>query len=105
MFFDYNGHEDLDYTIWTEDSVLVFEAKQFISASGGLDIGWHKLAFPCYRFYDYKGLNIIPIYYLRQQHSIYLFVFPRMEFYNGGILVNDITKYTPTKVLRIDFAS
>jgi hypothetical protein len=88
VFFDYSGHEDLDYTIWTEDSVLVFEAKQFISSSGGLDIGWHKLAFPCYRFYDYKGLNIIPIYYLCQQHTIYLFVFPRMEFYNSGILLN-----------------
>jgi hypothetical protein len=47
VFFDYSGQEDLDYTIWTEDSVLVFEAKQFISSSGGLDIGWHKLAFPC----------------------------------------------------------
>lgn len=45
VFFDYNGQEDLDYTIWTEDSVLVFEA--VISSSGGLDIGWHKLAFPC----------------------------------------------------------
>lgn len=105
VFFDYSGQEDLDYTIWTEDPVLVFEAKQFISSSGGLDIGWHKLAFPCYRFYDYEGLNIIPIYYLRQQYSIYLFVFPRMEFYNSGIILNDINKYTPTKVFRINVAS
>jgi hypothetical protein len=105
VLFEYSGQEDLDYTIWTEDSVLVFEAKQFISSSGGLDIGWHKLAFPCYRFYDFEGLNIIPIYYLRQQHSIYLFIFSRMEFYNGGVLLNDISKYTPVKVFRINVAS
>jgi hypothetical protein len=40
VLFEYSGQEDLDYTIWTEDSVLVFEAKQFISSSGGLDLNW-----------------------------------------------------------------
>ena len=105
VFFDYNGQEELDYTIWTKDSVFVFEAKQFISSNGGLDIGWHKLAFPCHRFYDYKGLNIVPIYYLRQRNFVYLFIFPKMDFYNDGILLNDVTKFTPTKIFRINVAS
>jgi hypothetical protein len=105
VFFDYNGQEELDYTIWTKDSVFVFEAKQFISSNGGLDIGWYKLAFPCHRFYDYKGLNIVPIYYLRQRDFVYLFIFPKMDFYNDGILLNDVTKFTPTKIFRINVAS
>jgi hypothetical protein len=104
--FDYNGQEELDYSIWTKDSMLAFESKQFkTSNSLGLDIGWHKLAFPCHRFYDYKGLNIIPIYYLRQKNTIYLFVFPKMDFYNDGILINDVTRFTPTKTFRINISS
>jgi hypothetical protein len=105
VFFDYNGQEELDYTIWTKNFVLVFEAKQFITGNGGLDIGWHKLAFSCHRFYDYKDLNIIPVYYLRQKNIVYLFIFPKMEFYNNGILLNDTTKFTPVKIFRVNISS
>jgi hypothetical protein len=100
--FDYHGQEELDYTIWTEDSVLVFEAKQTQSSSGGLDIGWHKLAYPCHRFKNYENLNIIPIYYLRRGSIVYLFVFHRMQFHNEGLLLNDTRQFTPIVTFRID---
>lgn len=55
--------------------------------------------------YELVGLNIVPIYYLRQRNFVYLFIFPKMDFYNDGILLNDVTKFTPTKIFRINVAS
>lgn len=64
--FGYNGQVELDYTLWTESRVLVFEAKSI--SRGGLDVGWHKLAYPAHRFYNQTisdGLRISPVYFLR----------------------------------------
>ena len=102
--FNYDGQEELDYTIWTEDSVFVFEAKQLQSTSRGLDIGWHKLVFPTYRFVGLKGLNIFPVYYLRRNHAAYLFVFDKLHFYNDGLVLNDIANHVPKHVFRVDLA-
>lgn len=110
--FDYDGQEEMDYTIWTEDSVLVFEAKQFRRKSSnhlqtqessklGTDIGWHKLAYPCYRFHDYSGLNVYPVYYLRIDNVIYVFVFEKMKFESDGILLNDSKHYRPLRSFKI----
>ena len=41
----------------------------------------------------------------RQRNFVYLFIFPKMDFYNDGILLNDVTKFTPTKIFRINVAS
>lgn len=41
IYFGYNGREELDYSIWTKDSVLAFESKQFRTSSLlGLGFGW-----------------------------------------------------------------
>ena len=98
--FNYKGQEELDYSLWTEDSVLVIEAKQFQS-QGGLDIGWHKLAFPAQRF-RYENLSVIPVYYLRMKNVIFLFVFNKMNFKEDGILLNDYTQFVPSMTFRID---
>jgi hypothetical protein len=100
--FGYEGQEELDYTIWTDDVVFVFEAKQQQSSVGGLDIGWHKLALPSYRFSKYEGLNIVPVYYLRRNHVVYLFVFPKLHFRNDAVVMNDTRQQVPQWIFRVD---
>jgi len=63
---EYNGQVELDYSIWTEDRVFVVEAKSITNY--GLDIGWHKMAFPSRRFVNQvveNGLKVNPVYFLR----------------------------------------
>lgn len=99
--FDYEGQEELDYTIWTEKEVLVFEAKQNKNNSGSLDVGWHKLAFTSQRFLKIEDLSVIPVYYLRQNNIIYLFVFPKMSNFKDGIMLNDENQFSAYKVFRV----
>lgn len=91
----------MDYTIWTEDVVLVFEAKQNKSNSGGLDVGWHKLAFTSQRFLKIENLSVIPVYYLRQNNIIYLFVFPKMTSFRDGIILNDESQFSKYETFKV----
>ena len=107
MRFGYNGQVELDYTIWTESRVFVFEAKSI--SRGGLDVGWHKLAYPAHRFYTQKindGLKINPVYFLRTIHNgvnvVLIFLFREIEFQDGGVVLNDRRAWEPMKVFRID---
>lgn len=111
--FMYDGQEEMDYSIWTEDVVLVFEAKQFqrqvkrpgydiISNKYGTDIGWHKLAYPCFRFHDYIGLNVFPVYYLRIDMTIYIFVFNKIEFEPDGIMLNELRYFKPFRSFKVE---
>lgn len=99
--FDYEGQEELDYSIWTEKEVLVFEAKQNKNNSGGLDVGWHKLAFTSQRFLKIEDLSVIPVYYLRQNQIIYLFVFPKMPSFRDGIILNDESQFSQYKSFKV----
>ena len=91
FLFDYSGQEELDYTIWTKDSILLFEAKVMMDGEG-LDIGWHKMAYPASRFSKIDNYTTKPIYFLRYKNTIHLFVFPKFPFYNDGIIINDKKK-------------
>jgi len=82
--------------------VLVFEAKQ--TKSGGLDIGWHKLALPCYRFRNLEGLNVIPVYFLRRGDVVNLFVFNPMDLQKDGIVVNDDNRFNQYSVFRVNLS-
>jgi hypothetical protein len=95
----YKGQEELDYSLWTEDSVLLFEAKQTNQSTGFLDPGWHKLVYPANRFRGYK--NLFPAYFLRRQNEIHIFVFPRIQFYKSGVIINETVAMTPKKIYRI----
>ena len=67
--FEYQGQVDLDYSIWTKKRIFIIEAKS-LNYSGGLDIGWHKLAFPTQRFAVLSkcmGFDISPVYLLRRK--------------------------------------
>lgn len=99
--FDYEGQEELDYSIWTEKEVLVFEAKQNKNNSGGLDVGWHKLAFTSQRFLKIEDLSVIPVYYLRQNQIVYLFVFPKMPSFRDGIILNDESQFSQYKSFKV----
>lgn len=99
--FDYEGQEELDYSIWTEKEALVFEAKQNKSNSGGLDVGWHKLAFTSQRFLKIEDLSVIPVYYLRQNQIIYLFAFPKMPSFRDGIILNDESQFNKYKSFKV----
>ena len=101
FLFDYSGQEELDYTIWTKDSILLFEAKVMMDGEG-LDIGWHKMAYPASRFSKIDNYTTKPIYFLRCKNTIHLFVFPKFPFYNDGIIINDKKNQIPEKIFRID---
>ena len=105
--FEYNGQVELDYTIWTESRVFVFEAKSV--SRGGLDVGWHKLAYPAHRFYNQTinhELKVNPVYFLRTIYegvnTVLIFLFREMEFMDGGVLLNDRGAWDPLKVFRVD---
>ena len=104
FLYDYAGPEELDYTIWTKDCILLFEAKS-LSRNEGLDVGWHKMAYPASRFSKINNYTIKPIYFLKWGNIIHLFVFPKFQFYNDGIIINDKKNQIPEKIFRIDYSS
>jgi len=103
---EYNGQVELDYSVWTENRVFVVEAKSITRY--GLDIGWHKMAFPSRRFVTQvveNGLKVNPVYFLRTRiegkHTILVFVFTEMKFKDRGIVLNDEDRWELLKVLRV----
>ena len=101
LIYTYEGQEELDYTIWTRDHVLLFEAKS-LKPNMGLDVGWHKLAYPASRFKKYLKYKIKPIYFLKWEKIIHLFVFPDFEFHQDGIIINNGKAFAPEHIFRID---
>jgi hypothetical protein len=102
----YRGQAELDYTIWTRNSVFLFEAKQVKHGTIEyyLDIGWHKFAYAGVRFLNYQNLDVYPIYFLRLKHRVFLFVFPHLNFHEKGIILNDNKQMTPEKIFSITLA-
>ena len=101
--YDYDGLEELDYTIWTKDHILLFEAKA-VKTNSGLDMGWHKICYPASRFKKYTNHKIIPIYLLKWENITHLFVFPIFNFHDSkGVIINDKKQMKPEKIFRIDF--
>ena len=99
----YRGQAELDYTIWTKNSVFLFEAKQVKQGNIEyyLDIGWHKFAYAAVRFLNYPELNIYPVYFLRSKNKVFVFVFPRFCFYEKGIILNDSEQMKPQQIFVI----
>jgi len=103
--YDFKGQEELDYGIWTKDRILLFEAKS-VEVKDGLDIGWHKLAYPASRFRKFKNHSIIPIYLLKWGNITHLFVFPIFRFHKDeGIIMNELEQLKPERIFRIDFGT
>ena len=101
--YDFDGQEELDYTLWTKDHILLFEAKS-VKRNKGLDIGWHKMAYPANRFRKYNR-KIIPIYLLKWKKIYHMFVFPVFDFHKDGIIINDQEKLKPDRIFRVNFES
>ena len=99
--YDFDGQEELDYTLWTKDHILLFEAKS-VKRNKGLDIGWHKMAYPANRFRKYNR-KIIPIYLLKWEKIYHMFVFPVFDFHKDGIIINDQEKLKPDRIFRVNF--
>ena len=99
----YTGQAELDYTIWTRNSVFLFEAKQIKQGSIEyyLDIGWHKFAYAGVMFLNYQNLDVYSVYFLRLGRRVFLFVFPHLAFYKEGIVLNDNKHMTPEKIFSI----
>ncbi len=100
--FTYEGMEDLDYSIFTEKCIYFFEGKNFPGGRGGLDLGWHKIAFPASRFRKYSDRRLIPAYFLKLGAVVYFVVFPDFQFYRGGVVLNDERGFGPEHVFKID---
>jgi hypothetical protein len=104
--FNYNGQVELDYSVWMENRVLVFEAKSL--TKGGFDIGWHKLAYPSQKFYVnfHDNLSINPVYLLRKRDStcnrILIYLFPEIIFERGSVILNDEKYWKPLRIWSID---
>ena len=98
--FDFNGRDDLDYSIWTKDCILLFEAKS-VDVNQGLDVGWHKMAFPATRFFKYTKYKIKPVYFLKWDNIIHLFVFPDLIHHDNGVILNDKESFRPERIFRI----
>lgn len=100
----YKGQVELDYTIWTKDSVLLFEAKQIddTNVTRYLDIGWHKFAFAAIRFILNENVNVYPVYFLKSTSQIFLFIFPQICFHKEDIVFNDKAQMTPARVFVIN---
>jgi hypothetical protein len=108
--FIYNGQVELDYTVWTESRVFVFEAKSLTRR--GFDIGWHKLAFPSQRFLSQVRQNeliVNPVYFLRTEDAsepvILVYVFDDLQFHENGIILNQSDHWDPVTILRINLQS
>jgi len=97
--FTYKGQEELDYSLRTEENALLFEAKQTNQLKGFLDPEWHKLTYSANRFRDYN-VSLFPVYFLRRQNEILVFVFPKIQFYQSGIIINDSQAMTPKRIYR-----
>ena len=97
--YTYYGQEELDYSLFTKNSIFVIEGKSLNSK--GLDIGWHKLAYPLSRFEKYNK-DIYPCYFLKKQNIIWFFIFPKYSFFKKGIVLNDKLAFTPIETYRID---
>jgi hypothetical protein len=105
LIYECNGQADLDYSLWTEDSVFLFEAKKKERAKNNksyINIGWHKFAYACARFRDYHNLNIYPVYFLRTCNEVLLFIFPKFSFYRDGIILNDSNQMIPQKIFSVN---
>jgi hypothetical protein len=100
FLYDFDGQEELDYTIWTNEHILLFEAKS-LSVNKGLDIGWHKLAYTASRFRKYTKYKIIPVYFLKWSNVVHLFVFPQFKFCEDGIVLNDKIMQKPQHVFKV----
>jgi hypothetical protein len=97
--YTYNGQEELDYSLFTEKSIFVFESKNL--GVGGLDIGWHKIAYPINRFRKFNA-DIYPCYFLKNKCIVWLFVFPKFEFYNQGMVLNNKLATIPQHVFKVN---
>jgi hypothetical protein len=99
----YTGQTELDYTLWTSNSVFLFEAKKASDKviDKYLDIGWHKFAFAAIRFIKYRGLRIFPVYFLRGDTKLFLFVFPQFRFHENGIILNDTSQMVPNNTFVV----
>ena len=91
----------MDYSIWTKDHILAIEAKS-LPENHGLDIGWHKIVYPTFRFSQYSNYKIKPVYFLKWGKIIHVFVFPTISFHEKGILLNDKQTFEPDKIFKIE---
>jgi hypothetical protein len=129
--FLYDGIVDLDECIYPRDvnTVMLIEAK---IRSDQSDLGWHKLAFPCYRFIDNSraigvfrtGLSemvpsfankarIIPLYCefdpVRKLALIYVFseirkhrFLSEFDDFRRGIILNHTQQFRPRLIFKVD---
>ena len=104
FIYQYRGQADVDYSLWTDDAVFLFEAKKKEigkNIESSINIGWHKFAYGCARFIEFKNLDIYPVYFLRTIDKVLLFIFPKFSFYKDGIILNDIKRMKPEKIFSV----
>jgi hypothetical protein len=99
--YDYKGQEELDYSIWTRDHILLIEAKS-LEPNAGLDVGWHKLIYPASRFKKYSKYKIKPAYFLKWYNIAHFFIFPDLKFNQNGIVINDESASIPEYTFKIN---
>jgi len=100
--YEFDGQEELDYTVWTKNQILLIEAKNGKKKNTGLDLGWHKIAYPANRFREIRNYEITPVYLLRWDKIYHIFIFPVLNFHNNdGIIINDTEQLKPKHVFSV----
>ena len=119
--FSFEGISDLDECLYPRNRNVVIPIEAKIDDDGNnCDIGWHKIAFPCYRFIDNslfsrgRELRIVPVYcvYKSSTKKAEILVFPQVRihtdrsvgFVRRGLVLNEGKQFSPTMVLTVDMS-
>lgn len=121
--FTFRGTSDLDECLYPRNSDIVIPIEAKVDDGVHNDLGWHKLAFPCYRFIDNtkplvpdatspKDLKIVPVYCIFDPWGkmAYIYVFPKIkvheqkyyDYTERGLVLNDQKQFMPRKVFAVD---
>lgn len=117
--FHFEGISDLDECLYPRNTNVVMPIEAKIDESGtNCDLGWHKLAFPCYRFINNpfiskgRDLRIFPLYcvYVPLTKRVEICVFPQVKihkdrlggFVKRGLVLNEEKQFSPSKIFTVD---
>jgi hypothetical protein len=62
LIYQYRGQADVDYSLWTDNAVFLFEAKKKEigkNIESSINIGWDKFAYGCARFIEFISFFVL----------------------------------------------
>lgn len=109
--FMYQGSDDLDECLYPTGANVAIPIEAKVTAH--YDTSWHKLGFPCHRFFK-RSISlrtrilpkVIPVYCMFDDvlRKAYIYVFPAIDAAKAshGMVLNDRRQLTPKEVYKVD---